>query len=113
MSHSKWKLLAVVVTFVGLFLLGPILVARAINQPRDPGLGAGLGANLLGANARGPNEIRPPMIVRSGAFVFLPLHQGRAADQNNVFARGRSGRSPLRQEQNEGNENREQSLHQS
>ena len=93
-----------------LLLHGAVLVALLINEPGDLGVGRG-SANLLGADARGTDEIRPPMIVRL-LFVFFPDHERRAADEEDVFAvRGRGGGRLAREEKTQENKKREQSFH--
>src|SRR5436190_1960834 len=61
--------------------------------------------------SRGSDEVRPPMIVRL-EFVFFPDHQGRAADEENVFAIYRRRRGRLAGEGNsQENEDQKQSFH--
>ena len=74
-----------------LFLRGPVDVTLLVDQPGDLRVRTVFFAQLLGANAGRPDEICPPMVVREGAFVFLPLHQGRAAHQKDKFRRGVCG----------------------
>jgi hypothetical protein len=67
-------------------------------------IGAKLAAQLISLQARGVNEICPPVIVRL-RFVSLPLMERRAANQNDPFGRRRfPGESRAWQPDREDNE---------
>jgi hypothetical protein len=53
-------------------LLGAVLIALPVNEPRDLRVRPGLTAYLLSAQTGCPHKVRPPMIVRDG-LVFFPL----------------------------------------
>ena len=67
------------------FLFGPVEITLLINKHGNHGVRPELGTHLFSAQACGVEEVCPPMIVRVG-FVLLPLMQGRAAHEQNVFA---------------------------
>src|SRR5207248_8674922 len=91
------------------FLYGAVLVALAVDQPRDFGIGS-LGADLLGPDTSGTDEIRPPMIVWLD-FVFLPHHQGGTTDKEHVFAANRRGGRGLAGKKAQQNQKQKQSFH--
>src|SRR5688572_15516501 len=85
-------------------------VALLVDQPGDHRIRI-LRLDLLGPNPAGADEIGPPMIVRL-LLVFLPHHQGRSADDEDVFARSGGGGSRLSGQQEAAKkEKREQSFH--
>src|SRR5439155_19114703 len=62
-----------------------IEITLLINQPGDWRVRAKPVAQLLSAEPRRANKIRPPMIVRLG-LVLLPLFQGGSADEDDPLA---------------------------
>src|SRR5579864_4959752 len=85
-------------------LRGPGDVPLFVNQPGDHLIGAEIATQFVSLQARGVNEICPPMIVRLG-FVFLPLVERRTANQNDPFSRrrltGKSRRWQPKRKENE------------
>src|SRR5207245_4330923 len=66
-------------------LLRPLNVGGLVNQPRNHQVRSKLRAQLLGPNARGMYEIRPPMIMWLG-FVFLSPVERDATSYTNPLA---------------------------
>ena len=72
-------------------LRSAIEIALLINKPGDRSVGAELGAQLLSAQSRGANKVRPPMVVRIG-LVVLPLIERRATHNDDPLTGRRGGR---------------------
>ncbi len=65
-------------------------VGGLVNEPGDAGIRAVLLAQLVEPDARGVDEIGPPMIVRLG-LEFLPFVEGYAAGEDDIFLIRRRG----------------------
>src|SRR5437867_8150724 len=73
------------------FLFSAVLVTLPVHKPRNLRIRAKRPTQLVGAQPRGPDKVRPPMIVRE-SLVFFPLIHRRPADKNDVFTRCRRRR---------------------